>query len=103
VAASYLLAANPTTLAFGNVNLGNTGSLNVTLTNNGNSNVTVSSVSVSGTRFSATGVSAGTTLPNQSVSLNATLFLGRWQLDRQHRRGQQRHQLSTTFPQWYGD
>jgi hypothetical protein len=73
VAAILLLGANPTTLAFGSVNLGSSGSSSVTLTNNGNSNLTLSSVAVSGTGFSASGVSANTTLsPNQSVTLTVT-------------------------------
>ena len=71
VAATFLLGANPTSLGFGTVNIGSNSSLGVTLTNNGNSNVTISSVTVSGTGFSASGISAGTTLtPNQSVTLN---------------------------------
>src|SRR3989449_3273276 len=71
VAATFLLGANPTSLSFGNVNVGGTGSLSATLTNTGNSNVTVSSVTASGTGFSASGVSAGTILtPNQTATLN---------------------------------
>ena len=71
VAATFLLGANPTSLGFGTVSVGGSGSLGATLTNNGNSNVTISSVTVSGLGFSASGVSAGTTLtPNQSVPLN---------------------------------
>jgi hypothetical protein len=71
VAPSYLLGANPTTLGFGNVNVGGNSSLSATLTNSGNSNVTISSVTASGAGFSASGVSAGTTLtPNQSATLN---------------------------------
>jgi len=71
VAATFLLGANPTSLSFGNVNVAGSSSLSATLTNTGNSNVTVSSVTVTGTGFSASGVSAGTTLtPNQSLTLN---------------------------------
>src|SRR3989442_11643489 len=71
VAATFLLGANPTSLSFGNVNVGSNGSLSATLTNTGNSNVTISSVTVTGTGFSASGVRAGTTLtPNQSPTLN---------------------------------
>jgi len=70
-ATTSLLGANPTSLGFGTVSVGGNSSLGATLTNNGNSNVTISSVTVSGTRFSASGISAGTTLtPNQSISLN---------------------------------
>jgi hypothetical protein len=71
VATSSLLTANPTSLGFGTVSVGGNSSLGATLTNNGNSNVTISSSTVSGTGFSASGISAGTTLtPNQSISLN---------------------------------
>jgi len=55
------------------VNVSGNSSLGATLTNNGNSNVTISTVTVSGVGFSASGVSAGTTLtPNQSVTLNVS-------------------------------
>jgi hypothetical protein len=71
IAATYLLGANPTSLSFGNVNVGNTSSLSATLTNNGNSNVTISSVTPTGTGFSASGITPGTILsPNQSATLN---------------------------------
>jgi len=48
VASTFLVGANPTSLNFGNVNVGAPDSLSVTLTNNGNSNVTISSVTVAG-------------------------------------------------------
>src|SRR3989441_6559913 len=71
VAATFLLGANPTTLSYGNVNVGGNGSSSVTLTNTGNSNVNISSVIVSGAGFSASGVTSGTTLtPNQTATLN---------------------------------
>src|SRR5262249_888460 len=62
VAATYSLAASPTSLSFGNVTLNLKGTLGVKLTNSGNSSVKISSLSVSGAGFSASGVSAGTTL-----------------------------------------
>jgi hypothetical protein len=71
IAATFLLGANPTSLSFGNVNVGSNLSLSTTLTNTGNSTVTISSVSVSGTGFSASGVAAGTSLtPGQTATLN---------------------------------
>ena len=71
--ATFLLSANPTSLNFGNVNVGANSSLSVTLTNNGNSNVAISGVTVSGAGFNVGGVSAGTTLsPGQTASLNAS-------------------------------
>ena len=71
--ATFLLGANPTSLSFGNVNVGANGSSSVALTNNGNSNVTISGVSVSGAGFNVSGVASGTTLsPGQTASLNAS-------------------------------
>jgi hypothetical protein len=70
VAASSLLAVNPTSLSFGNVNDGTATSLGVTLTNTGNANETISGVNATGAGFSTSGVSAGITLaPNQSTTL----------------------------------
>ena len=71
VAATFLLGTNPTSLSFGNVQVGISSALSTTLTNKGNSNVTISSVTVAGTGFSVSGVAAGTVLtPNQSVTLS---------------------------------
>ena len=69
--ATQLLTTNPTSLSFGSVNVGSTGSSHVTLTNSGNSSVTISSVTPPGAGFTTSGVSGGTTLsPNQSLTLN---------------------------------
>ncbi len=69
-AATYLLSTSPTSLDFGNVNVGSTGSLSTTLTNNGSSNVTISGVTATGTGFSTSGITSGTILtPNQSATL----------------------------------
>jgi len=71
VAPTFLLGANPSSLSFGNVNLGSSSSLTTRLTNNGNSNVTISGVTVTGSQFNSSGVATGTTLaPNQSVTLS---------------------------------
>jgi hypothetical protein len=70
MAANALLAANPTSLSFGNVNDGTTSSLAITLTNTGNTNETISGVNATGAGFSSSGVSAGIMLaPNQSTTL----------------------------------
>jgi hypothetical protein len=70
-AATYLLSANPTSLNFGNVNVGASSTRAVTLTNSGNSNLTISNTSVSGAGFSASGASAGLVLtPGQAATLN---------------------------------
>ena len=66
------LTANPTTLAFGNVQVGNTGSLSETLTNTGGVNVIISQANVTGTGFSITGLTLPATLtPSQSVTFTA--------------------------------
>jgi HYDIN/CFA65/VesB-like, Ig-like domain/Abnormal spindle-like microcephaly-assoc'd, ASPM-SPD-2-Hydin len=71
ITASHLLAANPTSLPFGSVSLGNTNSQAVTVTNTGNSDITIATVATSGTGFSASGIPANLTLsPSQSATLN---------------------------------
>jgi len=73
VAASALLTANPTSVNFGNIQVGNTGTQNVTLTNTGNATVTISQVTVSGSGFAATGVTATQTLTvGQSLTMTVT-------------------------------
>ncbi len=73
VAATFLLGANPTSLNFGNVSIGNSSSQNVTLTNNGNSNLTISGVTPTGPGFSSSGVTTGLVLtPNQTATLSVT-------------------------------
>lgn len=56
------LAANPTSLSFGNVNVGSNGSLSETITNTGGSTITVSKVGISGTGFSFSGITTPLTL-----------------------------------------
>ena len=72
-AATFSLGANPTTLSFGSVNVGNNSSLGVTLKNDGNSNITISGISGATGGFTTSGVSAGTVLtPSQSAALSIT-------------------------------
>jgi len=67
------LTANPTSLAFGNVPVGNSSNLSETLTNTGGSTVTISQANVSGAGFSISGLSLPATLtPTQSVTFTAT-------------------------------
>ena len=74
---TLLLAANPTSLSFGNVNLGSSSSLSTTLTNSGNSTVTISSLSSSVAGFIPSGVAAGTSLtPGQTTTLNVAFAPG---------------------------
>ena len=52
VATTLQLSASPTSLSFGNMNVGGTSSQNINLTNTGTSNVALSQVGVSGAGFS---------------------------------------------------
>ena len=71
VAGTVTLSANPTSLAFGNVNAGTTSSKSVTLTNSGTANVTISQVTVSGKDVTTSGVTTPVTLaPGQNQTLN---------------------------------
>jgi hypothetical protein len=66
------LAANPTSLSFGNVQVGNTGSLSETVTNTGGSSVTITQANVTGAAFSIPGLNLPITLTaNQSVTFTA--------------------------------
>lgn len=71
VAGTVVLSANPTSLAFGNVNAGVTSSKSVTLTNNGTGNVTISQITVSAKDVTTSGVTTPVTLtPGQAKTLN---------------------------------
>ena len=65
------LAASPSSLSFGNVQMGKSQSLTETVTNNGGSSVTITQASPSGTGYSVTGLSLPLTLAaNQSASFS---------------------------------
>ena len=67
------LAANPTPLAFGSVQAGNSTNLSETLTNTGGSTITLSQANLTGAAFSISGLSLPLTLTaNQSVTFAAT-------------------------------
>ncbi len=68
------LTANPTTLAFGNVQVGNNASLSETLANTGGSTVAISQANLSGAGFSISGLSGFpiSLTPNESVTFTAT-------------------------------
>src|SRR5437879_5193000 len=71
--ATATLTANPATLNFCDVALGNYSTQNSTLTNTGNSKVTVSGVAASSSEFMVSGVPGGTTLSSgQSAVLTVT-------------------------------
>ncbi|MGO9402181.1 MAG: choice-of-anchor D domain-containing protein, partial [Terriglobales bacterium] len=66
------LTANPTSLAFGSVQVGNSKSLSETLTNTGGSSVTITQASSSAAAFSISGLNLPLTLtPNQSATFTA--------------------------------
>jgi hypothetical protein len=67
------LSPNPTSLAFGNVQVGSTAKLSETVTNTGGSTVTISSASVGNAAYSISGLTLPTTLSTgQSVTFNVT-------------------------------
>ena len=66
------LAANPTSLAFGSVQVGNSTSLSETLTNTSGSTVTISQAKLTGPAFSVSGLTLPLTLTaNQGVTFTA--------------------------------
>ena len=67
------LTANPTSLPFGSVQVGNSANLSETLTNTGGSSLTITQANVTGAVFSISGLSLPLTLKaNQSVTFTAT-------------------------------
>lgn len=70
--AAGALAANPSSVVFGNVTLGSNATQSVSLTNSGNAPLTVSSVSATGGGFSWNGMSLPVTLAaGQGTNFNA--------------------------------
>lgn len=66
------LTANPTSINFGNVNVGSTATQSITITNTGNANVTISQVTSTGSGFSGSGITVPLTLTaGQSVNYTA--------------------------------
>lgn len=67
------LATNPTTLAFGSVQAGNSTNLSETLTNTGGSTIAISQANLTGAAFSISGLTLPLNLTaNQSVTFTAT-------------------------------
>jgi hypothetical protein len=67
--AAGTLSANPTSLAFGSVQVSSNKSLSETLTNTGGSTVTISQANLTGAAFSISGLTLPTTLiANQSIT-----------------------------------
>ncbi|HMD16452.1 MAG TPA: choice-of-anchor D domain-containing protein, partial [Terriglobales bacterium] len=71
--AAGALTANPSSVSFGNVTVGNNQTVSVTVTNTGGESVTVSSAAATGSGFSFTGPSLPITLTaGQSTTFNAS-------------------------------
>jgi hypothetical protein len=68
------LAANPSSINFGSLLVGASGSVNVTLTNSGTASITISQGSASGTGFSMTGLSVPATLAAGQTTTFAAKF-----------------------------
>jgi hypothetical protein len=67
------LTASPTSLSFGSITTGASGTQSVTLANTGNSSVSVSQINITGTGFSAAGFALPVTLTaGQSTSFSVT-------------------------------
>jgi hypothetical protein len=72
VATTATLAANPTSIAFGNIPVGSNSKQPVTLTNTGNASITISQVAATGAGFSMTGMTTPMTLQaGQNTTLTA--------------------------------
>jgi hypothetical protein len=70
VTSASALNANPTSIAFGNVNVGANSSQNIVLSNAGAASVTISQISTIGTGFSSSGITVPITLTaGQSATL----------------------------------
>jgi hypothetical protein len=74
VAASFLLTASPTSIAFGNVLVGSSSPQTVTVTNTGNSSVSISQINVSGVGFSSSGLLLPVTLTAGQSTTFSVLF-----------------------------
>jgi Abnormal spindle-like microcephaly-assoc'd, ASPM-SPD-2-Hydin len=68
------LAANPSTINFGSLLIGASGSVNVTLTNSGSASITISQGSASGSGFSMSGLSVPATLGAGQTATFAAKF-----------------------------
>lgn len=72
-ASAITLTSSPSSLSFGNVTIGTTGTLQTAIKNTGNANANISKISISGTGFSLNGSTSSTTLdPGQSVTISVS-------------------------------
>ena len=72
VADTRTIAAAPTSLSFGNENLGHTNTLPVTLRNTGNSSVTLSGATIRGAGITTSALSGTLIGPGQTTTFNVT-------------------------------
>lgn len=73
VNSTYTMSLTPSSVSFGNLNVGSTAKQTVQLSNTGNSNVTVSQVVASGAGVSVSGLAVPATIaPSQSVPVTVT-------------------------------
>jgi len=73
-AQTSLLNVSPTSLAFGNINVGNNNTKSVTITNSGTGSVAISSVSVVGAGVSANGIATPMTLTVGQTTVLSVVF-----------------------------
>jgi hypothetical protein len=71
---TYTLSVSPTSVAFGNINLGNNNTKSVTVTNSGTGSVTISQVSVVGAGLSANGITAPMLLSAGQTTVLSIVF-----------------------------
>jgi Abnormal spindle-like microcephaly-assoc'd, ASPM-SPD-2-Hydin/Transmembrane protein 131-like N-terminal/CARDB len=73
VNATYTMLLNPTSVVFGNLNIGSTAKQTVQLSNTGNTSFTVTQVAAAGAGISVSGLTVPATIaPSQSVPLTVT-------------------------------
>lgn len=73
VVATYTMSLAPSSVSFGNINVGSSATQSVQLSNTGNTSVTVTQIAASGAGVSVNGVATPVTLmPLQSVALTVT-------------------------------
>jgi hypothetical protein len=73
-APTNLLSVSPTSVAFGNINVGNNNTKTVTVTNSGTASVTISSVAVVGAGLSANGIATPMTLTAGQTTVLSVVF-----------------------------
>jgi large repetitive protein len=73
-AQTNLLSVSPTSLAFGNINVGNNNTKSVTVTNSGTGNVSISGITTTGAGMSANGIATPMTLTAGQSTVLSVVF-----------------------------